>query len=179
MPEWLSGWASAFGSGRDPRVLGLNPVSGSLPPHPGSLLLPLPMSLPLCVCLSWINKNFFKILAQSLKWKQKWPISAISHWAKFIAQPWSVIIRGPPWEHCDPGKAAVYSLSNPGRHCQLVSTDSTLRSCATRHSRKADLSNTAPCPFRAPSCYSSLFGEENPWSSLKQISRWILKGEMI
>ena len=29
-PGWLSGWASAFGSGRDPRVLGLSSASGSL-----------------------------------------------------------------------------------------------------------------------------------------------------
>ena len=28
-PEWLSGWASAFSSGRDPRVLGLSPTLGS------------------------------------------------------------------------------------------------------------------------------------------------------
>ena len=30
-PVWLSGWASAFGSGRDPRVLGLSPAWSSLP----------------------------------------------------------------------------------------------------------------------------------------------------
>lgn len=36
IPEWLSGWASAFGSGRDSGVLGSSSVSG-LPA--GSLLL--------------------------------------------------------------------------------------------------------------------------------------------
>ena len=29
MPEWLSSWVSAFGSGRDLRALGLSPASGS------------------------------------------------------------------------------------------------------------------------------------------------------
>ena len=43
-PGWLSGWASAFGSGHDPGVLGLNPASESA----GSL----PMSLPLSLCHS-------------------------------------------------------------------------------------------------------------------------------
>ena len=47
-PGWLSGWASVFGSGCDPGVLGSNPISGS---PQGSLLLPLPMSLPLSLCL--------------------------------------------------------------------------------------------------------------------------------
>ena len=49
---WLSDWASAFGSGHDPGVLGSSPASGS---PPRSLLLPLPVSLPLSLCLSWIN----------------------------------------------------------------------------------------------------------------------------
>ena len=53
MPGWLSGWASAFGSGRDPGVLGSSPTSG-LPLD--TLFLPLPMSLPLCVSHEWINK---------------------------------------------------------------------------------------------------------------------------
>ena len=43
-PGWLSGWASAFGSERDPGVPGSSPT--------WSLLLPLPVSLPLSVCLS-------------------------------------------------------------------------------------------------------------------------------
>ena len=51
-PGWLSSWASAFGSGHNPgswdRVLHQALCSA------GSLLLPLPMSLPLS--LSWINK---------------------------------------------------------------------------------------------------------------------------
>ena len=47
-PGWLSGGASAFGSGHDPGVPGSSPTSGSLA---GSLLLPLPVSLPLSVCL--------------------------------------------------------------------------------------------------------------------------------
>ena len=34
-PGWLSGWVSAFYSGRDPRVLGSSPASGSL--HGASL----------------------------------------------------------------------------------------------------------------------------------------------
>ena len=44
-PGWLSGWASAFSSGRDPWVLGSSSSSGSL----RSLLLPLPVSLTLCL----------------------------------------------------------------------------------------------------------------------------------
>ena len=44
MPEWLSSWAYAFGSGHDPGVLGLSPASGSL--HGACL------SLCLCICLS-------------------------------------------------------------------------------------------------------------------------------
>ena len=41
VPGWLGGWTSAFDSGHDPGVLVSSPASGS----PGSLLLPLPMSL--------------------------------------------------------------------------------------------------------------------------------------
>ena len=48
-PGWLSNWASAFSSGRDPGVLGSSPTSGSL--HGACF------SLCLCVRLSWINKN--------------------------------------------------------------------------------------------------------------------------
>ena len=47
-PRWLSSGASAFSSGRDPRVLGWSPASGSLHGACFSLCL----SLPLCVCLS-------------------------------------------------------------------------------------------------------------------------------
>ena len=43
-PGWLSGWASAFGSGPDPRVLGSSPTSGS---PEGTCF-----SLCLCLCLS-------------------------------------------------------------------------------------------------------------------------------
>ena len=53
-PGWLSDWASAVGSGCDPGIeshIGL-PVR--------SLLLLLPVSLPLSLCLSWINKIFFE-----------------------------------------------------------------------------------------------------------------------
>ena len=51
-PGWLSGWASAFSSGWDPRVLGS--------PHREPASLSLPVSLPLCVSL--VNK-FLKIAA--------------------------------------------------------------------------------------------------------------------
>ena len=44
MPGWLSGWASAFGSGRDPGVPGLSPTSDSL--HEACF------SLCPCLCLS-------------------------------------------------------------------------------------------------------------------------------
>ena len=46
-PGWLSGWASVFGSGRDPGVLGLSPAS--------SMLLALSLSLTL-LCVSLMNK---------------------------------------------------------------------------------------------------------------------------
>ena len=54
MPEWLSGWASAFSSGCDPGVLGSSPTSGS-PQEPASP--PACVSATLSLCLSWINKN--------------------------------------------------------------------------------------------------------------------------
>ena len=44
IPGWLSCLAPAFGSGRDPGVPGSGPTSGSL-------LLPLPVSLPLSLSL--------------------------------------------------------------------------------------------------------------------------------
>ena len=40
-PRWLSGWAPAFGSGRDPRVLGSSPMLGS----------PQGVCFSLCLCL--------------------------------------------------------------------------------------------------------------------------------
>ena len=43
---WVAQGVSAFGSGRDPRVLGSSPTWDS---STGSLLLPLLVSLPLCV----------------------------------------------------------------------------------------------------------------------------------
>ena len=54
MPGWLSGWASAISFRRD---LGIESHIGLLA---GSLLLPLPMSLPLSLCVSHelINKIF-------------------------------------------------------------------------------------------------------------------------
>ena len=45
-PGWLSSWAYAFGSGRDPRVPGLSPTSGSL--HGACFSL--------CLCVSLMNK---------------------------------------------------------------------------------------------------------------------------
>ena len=50
--QWLS--VSAFGSGRDPRVLGLNPALGSPSKEEPSaiLLLLLPVSASLSACLS-------------------------------------------------------------------------------------------------------------------------------
>ena len=55
-PGWLSGWALAFGSGRDPGVLGSSPTS-RLPT--GSLFLLLPVSLSLSMCLSRIKNKIF------------------------------------------------------------------------------------------------------------------------
>ena len=51
-PAWFSGWASAFGSGRDPWVLGLSPATGS----PQGACLSLCLCLCLSLSLSWINK---------------------------------------------------------------------------------------------------------------------------
>ena len=51
-PGWHSGWASAFGPGRDPGVMGSSPSSGS---SAMSLLLPLPLPLlvfPLSLAVS-------------------------------------------------------------------------------------------------------------------------------
>ena len=53
-PGWLSSWASAFGSGRDPRI---ESHSGSL--HGACFFLCLCLCLSLSLCLSWINKMFF------------------------------------------------------------------------------------------------------------------------
>ena len=59
---WLSGWASAFSSDCDPRVLGSSPTSGS----PQEACFSLCLSLP----LSWINKIFknFSNLIWSLQY---------------------------------------------------------------------------------------------------------------
>ena len=55
---WVAQWLSAcLSSGPDPGVLGLSPC---IRLTTGSLLLPLPVSLPLSLCLSWINKIFKK-----------------------------------------------------------------------------------------------------------------------
>ena len=66
VPGWLSVWVSAFGLGHDPGI----ELHIRLPT--GSLILPLPMSLPLSVCLSWINKydlkkNGVKIINTNIK----------------------------------------------------------------------------------------------------------------
>ena len=52
MPGWLSGWESAFCLGRDPSP----GIKSHIRVPARSLLLPLPVSLPLSVCLSWVNK---------------------------------------------------------------------------------------------------------------------------
>ena len=54
MPGWLSGWASAFGSGWDPRVLESSPASGSPQGACFSLCLCL---CSLCVSHEWIKKK--------------------------------------------------------------------------------------------------------------------------
>ena len=55
-PGWLSNWASAFGSGCDPRVPGSSPASGSLHGACFSSLFLCTLPLSLSLCLSWINK---------------------------------------------------------------------------------------------------------------------------
>ena len=65
VPGWLSGWASAFSSGRDPGVLGLSPTSCSSQEPCFSLCLCLCFSL----CLSWIC-----IYRKVMKTVQKVPI---------------------------------------------------------------------------------------------------------
>ena len=54
IPGWRSGLAPAFGPGRDPGDPGSNPTSGF--DGAWSLLLPLPVSLPLSLCVTIINK---------------------------------------------------------------------------------------------------------------------------
>ena len=66
MSGWLSSWVFVFGSGGDSGVLRSSPASGSL-------CLPLPMSLPVSVCLSWINKYLKKKSALPLGEKMKFP----------------------------------------------------------------------------------------------------------
>ena len=48
---WLSGWASAFSSGRNPGVLGLSSALGS----PQGTCFPLCLCLHISPCLSWVN----------------------------------------------------------------------------------------------------------------------------
>ena len=57
MPGWFRGWASAFGPGCDPGVLGSSPTSGSL--HGACFSLCLGPGL-LSLCLSWISKQNLK-----------------------------------------------------------------------------------------------------------------------
>ena len=59
-PGWLSGWASAFGSGRDPGVLGSSATSGFSPGASFSFCLCICLSL--CVSHESINKILKKIL---------------------------------------------------------------------------------------------------------------------
>ena len=56
--RWVRDWVSSFGSGHDPRVLGLSLALGSLWGACFSLCLCLCLSLSLD--LSWINKIFLK-----------------------------------------------------------------------------------------------------------------------
>ena len=64
MPEWLSGWASAFSSGRDPSLGIGSPPCPLIGLPAGGLVLPQPVSLLLC--LSWINK-----ILKKKKWEKK------------------------------------------------------------------------------------------------------------
>ena len=61
-PGWLSGWASALGSGCDPRVPGSSPTSSSLHGACFSLRLCLYLSLSLCVSHEYINKILKRII---------------------------------------------------------------------------------------------------------------------
>ena len=51
---WVAQQLSAFGPECDPGDPGLSPTLGSL--REACLLLPLPVSLPLCVCVFLMNK---------------------------------------------------------------------------------------------------------------------------
>ena len=63
-PGWLSGWASAFGSGHDPRFRDQIPHWAPCK-EPAS---PSAMCLPLSVCLSWIDKNKILKNNQTMFW---------------------------------------------------------------------------------------------------------------
>ena len=51
IPGWRSGWAPAFGPGRDPGDPGANPTSGSRGMEPASPSACVSASLSLCVCV--------------------------------------------------------------------------------------------------------------------------------
>ena len=65
IPGGLSGWASAFGSGHDPGVLGSSPSSGSL--QGGAASPSACASASLCVSHEWINKILKKKKRISVK----------------------------------------------------------------------------------------------------------------
>ena len=52
LPGWFSSLVPPFGPGHDPGVPGSSPMSGSLPAWSLLLLLPVSLPLSLCVCLS-------------------------------------------------------------------------------------------------------------------------------
>ena len=64
-PGLLSSWASAFSSGCDPGVLGSSPTLGS----PQGACFSLWLCLYLSLCLSWINKKYFKNFWREKGWK--------------------------------------------------------------------------------------------------------------
>ena len=70
MDGGLSSWASAFGSGCDPGVLGSSPPSGSL--HGACFYLCLCLCLSPCVSHEWINKIFKKKI---LLWSHKFSVT--------------------------------------------------------------------------------------------------------
>ena len=79
-PGWLRGWASAFGSGCDPGVLGSSSTSGSLWGACFSLCLSLPLSVSL-------NYFFLKKEKSQEVWEQRTLLffPCISHWLVWAA----------------------------------------------------------------------------------------------